>query len=306
MKKEMIGKRSAVSTVNAIFTMFMLTAVMTLAGTFTVFADDTVPDQGQSVSRIRDVSKKQEVTFRGSGTPDLSEFGSEGGSMYPYNDPDPGNNEPPGGPASEGIEDGNDNHEIDNASSGDLNVELNEESQLSSGPVNEDGDNKLPGPGVEPNGSDDAQSPGSKPVVTEQPSVTEKTAPETTQTPTAVTTPLKAVKTVTVNSATVSAATLDAAVKKAGGSKSTVTTIILGRNVRKISKSAFRNCRNAKTLVIKTKKLKKATVRKSLKGSEISNVKVKAGNKKTNNRYVKKYMKIFTGKNAGKKVTVSL
>lgn len=113
-----------------------------------------------------------------------------------------------------------------------------------------------------------------------------------------------AVRTVTVNSATVSAKTLNAAVRKAGGSKNTVTTIILGKKVKKISKGAFKNYKKAKTLVVKTKKLKKATVKNSLKGSKITKVKVKVGNKKTNKSYVKKYRKIFTKKNAGRKVKV--
>ena len=119
-------------------------------------------------------------------------------------------------------------------------------------------------------------------------------------------TPAKTVKSITVNSATVSAKTLDAAVKKAGGNKNTVTTITLGKKVKKISKGAFKNYKKAKTLVVKTKKLKKATVKNSLKGSKITKVKVKIGKKKTNKSYVKKYKKIFTKKNAGKKVKVSL
>ena len=116
----------------------------------------------------------------------------------------------------------------------------------------------------------------------------------------------KAVTTVTINSTTVSAKTLDAAVKKAGGNKDSVTTIVLGKKVKKISKGAFKNYKNAKTLVVKTKKLKKSKVKKSLKGSKITKIKVKVGKKKVNKKYVKKYKKIFTKKNAGKKVKVSL
>lgn len=47
-------------------------------------------------------------------------------------------------------------------------------------------------------------------------------------------------------------------------------------------------------------------MKKSLKGSSITRVKVEVGNKKTNKKYVKKYKKIFTKKNAGKKVKVTL
>ena len=116
----------------------------------------------------------------------------------------------------------------------------------------------------------------------------------------------KAVKSVTVNTKTVTAKTVKTTITKAGGDSKYVTTIILGKNVKKISKSAFKNYKKAKTLVVKTKKLKRSTVRNSLKGSKITRVKVKVGNKKTNKKYVKKYKIIFTKKNVGKKVKVSL
>ena len=69
----------------------------------------------------------------------------------------------------------------------------------------------------------------------------------------------------------------EAAIKLPAGS-----TVVLGKNVRKISKGAFKNFKKATTLVVKTKKLKKLTVMGSLKGSK---VKVKIGKKKTNKRY---------------------
>ena len=115
-----------------------------------------------------------------------------------------------------------------------------------------------------------------------------------------------AVKQVTVNVATVNAKAVNAAVAKAGGSSKSVTTIVLGAKVKKISKSAFKSYPKAKTLVVKTKKLKKGTVKQSLKGSKITKVKVRVGTKKVNKKYVKKYKKIFTKKIVGKKVKVSL
>jgi hypothetical protein len=115
----------------------------------------------------------------------------------------------------------------------------------------------------------------------------------------------RSVTTVTVNTKTVSADAVNTAVTKAGGSSEYVTTIVLGKKVKIISKSAFKNYKNAKTLVVKTKKLKRAKVKKSLKDSEITNVKVQVGKKKTNKKYVKRYKRIFTKKNAGKKVIVS-
>jgi len=158
MKRKMTRKRSGLSAVTALLLMLMLTAVMTLAGTFTVFADDTDPDPGQTNDRIRDVSKKQDITFRGQDpnngppppipghgqnnnpdpeddniaptdekNPDLSEFGSEGGNMY---DMYPDDNPDPNAPNNN-----NDNdHEIDN-NSGDGTGPGQEEDQLSSGPV---------------------------------------------------------------------------------------------------------------------------------------------------------------------------
>ena len=58
-------------------------------------------------------------------------------------------------------------------------------------------------------------------------------------------------------------------------------------------------------MIVKTKLLKKKSVKGSLKNSKVSNVKVKVGGKKLNKQYVKKYKKIFTKKNAGKKAKVS-
>ena len=76
-------------------------------------------------------------------------------------------------------------------------------------------------------------------------------------------------------------------------------------NVKKISKGAFKNGKNVKTLVVKSKKLKKKSVKASLKGSKITKVKVKVGCKKMNKKYAERYRKIFTKKNCGKKVKVS-
>ena len=53
MKREMMRKRSALSAVTALLMVLMMTVVMTLAGTFAVFADDTDPDPWQTNNRIR-------------------------------------------------------------------------------------------------------------------------------------------------------------------------------------------------------------------------------------------------------------
>lgn len=114
----------------------------------------------------------------------------------------------------------------------------------------------------------------------------------------------RTVKTVTVNAKTVSAAAVNAAVKAAGGSKAYVTKIVIGKNAKKISSSAFKGYSKVKTIEVRTRKLTKKSVKKSLKGSKITVVKVNVGNTKADRNYVKKYKKIFTKKIAGKKVTV--
>ncbi|MDO4860772.1 MAG: 5'-nucleotidase C-terminal domain-containing protein, partial [Bacillota bacterium] len=112
------------------------------------------------------------------------------------------------------------------------------------------------------------------------------------------------VKTVTVNVATVNAKAISKAVTKAGGKAKYVTKIIIGKKTKKIAAKAFAKYKKTKNLVIKTKKLKKAKVKNSLKNSAVRTIKVNVGTKKANKTYVKKYKKIFTKKNAGKKVTV--
>ena len=79
--------------------------------------------------------------------------------------------------------------------------------------------------------------------------------------------------------------------------------VTVGKNVKTIKTSAFKGSKATK-LVVKSKSLTKKSVKNSLKGSKIKTVKVKVGKKSVNKKYVKKYKKIFTKKNAGKKVTV--
>ena len=71
-----------------------------------------------------------------------------------------------------------------------------------------------------------------------------------------------------------------------------------------IGAKAFKGAKSFKTLTVKSKKLKKKSVKGSLTGSSVSTVKVKVGSKKANKTYVKRYKKIFTKKNCGKQVTV--
>ena len=74
-------------------------------------------------------------------------------------------------------------------------------------------------------------------------------------------------------------------------------------NVTGINSGAFSGTK-VKTLTVRTKLLTKKSVRDSLKGSKVKTVKVKVGKKKENKKFVKKYKKIFTKKNAGKKAAV--
>ena len=76
--------------------------------------------------------------------------------------------------------------------------------------------------------------------------------------------------------------------------KGKLKTVVLGKNVKSIGKRAFSGC----------KKLKKKTVKNSLRGSSIKTVKVKVGGKKVNKKYKRKYKKIFKKKVCGKKVAV--
>ena len=78
----------------------------------------------------------------------------------------------------------------------------------------------------------------------------------------------------------------------------------IGKNVTKIGSGCFSKSKKLKTLIVKSKKLKKSSVRKMLKGSSVRIVKVKVGSRSVNRKYVKKYKKIFTKKNCGRKVTV--
>ncbi|MCR5542637.1 MAG: hypothetical protein K6F55_00685, partial [Eubacterium sp.] len=84
----------------------------------------------------------------------------------------------------------------------------------------------------------------------------------------------------------------------------TVTVNDKKYNVVSIGAKAFSRS-NITKVIIKTRNLKKSSVKKSLKGSKVKKIQVKVGNKKLNKTFIKKYKKIFTKKNAGKKVKIS-
>ena len=82
-----------------------------------------------------------------------------------------------------------------------------------------------------------------------------------------------------------------------------IRTVTIGKNVKQIKANAFSNSKVTK-VILKTKALKKAKVKDSLKKSKVRTVKVSVGKKSVNKKYVTKYKKYFTKKNAGKKVAV--
>lgn len=85
------------------------------------------------------------------------------------------------------------------------------------------------------------------------------------------------------------------------GTKIRVVTV--GPNVAKLTANAF-NKSKATKIILKTKKLKKTTVKKCLVGSKVTTVLVKVGTKKVNATFVTKYKKFFTKANVGVVVTV--
>jgi len=84
------------------------------------------------------------------------------------------------------------------------------------------------------------------------------------------------------------------------GSK--IRKVTIGKNVIFLNSNAFRGSK-AKTVILKTKLLKKGMVENCLAGSKVKTIRVDIS-KKLNRKYVKKYRKIFTKKNAGRKVRV--
>ena len=87
-------------------------------------------------------------------------------------------------------------------------------------------------------------------------------------------------------------------------SKKKITAVTVPSSVRTIQAKAFAGCSGLKTVTLKTKKLTSKAVKGSLRGSSVKTIKVTVGTKKTNKQYVKKYRKIFTKKNCGKRVKI--
>ncbi len=73
--------------------------------------------------------------------------------------------------------------------------------------------------------------------------------------------------------------------------------------VKGIKAGAFKGSKVTK-VTVKTKKLTRASVKNSMKGSKVKTIKVKVGSKKLNKKYVKIYKKHFSKANCGKKIKV--
>ena len=84
---------------------------------------------------------------------------------------------------------------------------------------------------------------------------------------------------------------------KAFDGKASLSSLIIGKNVKKIGKSAFNDCKKLKTITVNTKGLKAKNVKRSLEGSSVNAVKAPATK-------VDAYKKAFTKANAGRKASV--
>ena len=82
-----------------------------------------------------------------------------------------------------------------------------------------------------------------------------------------------------------------------------IRTVTIGKNVAKIKANAFKGSPATK-LILKTKLLKKKTVKNALKGSKINTAQVKVGKKSANKKIKKAYKKFFTKKVLGRNVTL--
>ncbi len=83
--------------------------------------------------------------------------------------------------------------------------------------------------------------------------------------------------------------------------ESKAVSVIVGENIRTIRPKAFKKSKVTK-LIIKSRKLTKKSVKGSLKSSKVKKLKIDTGNRKLKKKYLKRYKKIFTLKNAGRKV----
>lgn len=109
----------------------------------------------------------------------------------------------------------------------------------------------------------------------------------------------KSTKKITVNTVKVNGKTYKVTeiAPKALANMKKLTKVVIGKNVTKMGAKFLYKSKKVKTIYIKTKKLTKASVKNSLKGSSVKTVKVPKSK-------VKAYKKIFTKKNCGKKVKV--
>ena len=108
-------------------------------------------------------------------------------------------------------------------------------------------------------------------------------------------------KTVKINAE--SYTVIEIGTKAFNGSKA--VTVTVSENIMIIRPGAFKKSK-VKKLIIKSRKLTKKAVKGSLKSSKVKKLTINTGNKKLRKKYLKKYKKIFTSKNAGRKVKLSI
>lgn len=82
-----------------------------------------------------------------------------------------------------------------------------------------------------------------------------------------------------------------------------IRTVTIGANVLRLGKKTFAKSK-VSGIVIKSRLLKKGSVKGCLKESKVKTIKVRVGSKKMNRKFVKRYKKIFTRKNAGKSIVM--
>lgn len=112
---------------------------------------------------------------------------------------------------------------------------------------------------------------------------------------------------VELNAKKVTSAKVRQAAKASDLSASKVTTFELTQKVKSVAPRSFAGYKKGTILVIETKKLTKASVKRCLEGSKVKKAYVCVSvNEKVSEKYAKKYKKYFTKANCGKKVSIEV
>lgn len=110
-----------------------------------------------------------------------------------------------------------------------------------------------------------------------------------------------------ISSKTVDNSALITATGKKRSYKTCITSVTLAKSCKKISKSAFSGFIKLKKVTTKNTKLTKTSVKGCFKGSKVTSITVKyKASKKKRKLLKKKYKKVFSKKNCGKKITITV